>query len=54
MTKTKSQEEILNLIYDTYCRMRVRRDVFDKNVNNDPEYIKKITGVDIGTFEKVL
>lgn len=54
MTKTKSQEEILDLIYDTYCRMRVRRDVFDKNVNDDPEYIKKITGVDIGTFEKVL
>ncbi len=54
MTKTKSQEEILDLIYDTYCRMRVRRDVFDKNVNDDPEYIKKITGVNIGTFEKVL
>ena len=54
MAKTKSQEEILDIIYDTYCRMNMRRNVFDKNVNNDPEYIKKLTGMDINTFEKVL
>lgn len=54
MTKTKSKEEILDLIYDMYCRRSTRRNVFDKNVNDDPEYIKKITGVDIGTFEKAL
>lgn len=54
MTKTKSHEEILDLIYNLYCRTTVRRNVFDKNVNNDPEYIKKLTGMDISTFEKVL
>lgn len=54
MAKTKSKEEILDIIYDTYCRNFMRRNVFDKSVNDDPEYIKKITGVDIGTFEKAL
>ena len=53
MAKTKSQEEILDLIYDTYCPKNMRRNVFDKNVNDDPEYIKKLTGMDIGAFEKV-
>lgn len=53
MAKTKSQEEILDIIYDNYCPKIMPRKVFDKNVNDDPEYIKKRTGVDIGTFEKV-
>lgn len=55
MSKTKSQEEILTQIYNTYCPTSwLRRDIFDKNVHNDPEYIKKLTGMDISTFGKAL
>ncbi|MFQ6704010.1 MAG: hypothetical protein ACLRFP_02945, partial [Alphaproteobacteria bacterium] len=55
MSKTKSQEEILTQIYNMYCPTSwFRRDIFDKNVHNDPEYIKKLTGMDISTFGKAL
>ena len=43
MAKTKSQEEILTQIYNMYCPTSwFRRDIFDKNVHNDREYIKKL------------
>lgn len=56
MNDAKSSEDLylLNLIYNIYCRFSIRYEIFIKNVAEDSEYIKKITGLDLESLKKVL
>jgi 3D (Asp-Asp-Asp) domain-containing protein len=56
MNDAKSSEDLylLNLIYNIYCSFSIRYEIFIKNVAEDSEYIKKITGLDLESLKKVL